>query len=429
MKKLIVLCFVALLLVACSQKGAATQVDKEEDGQSMNERLIGKWAGNIELPNGALPIIVDLQQEGGTLSVPAQGLSNFPFKSVAYDGDHVQIIINLNGSLIEVNGTLKGEQIEATFNQNGGKFRLLLKPYEDLPAEPVSYETMTVPVKDGDLTVALQKNSKEPSPVVLILAGSGPTDKDGNSAIAGKNNSLKMLAEGLAQEGIASVRYDKRGIGDNTSLLTKEENITIDQYVDDAVQVLNALIANKAYSSVHIIGHSEGSLIGMLAAQKADVDSFVSIAGVGRTADTLLLEQLSGQLTPAQTTEATTILAALKKGEQVQNVSLELQALFRPSVQPYMISWLKYNPATELQQVKGRVLILQGTTDIQVNKTDAEALKQGSDKAELLYLEGMNHILKNAPEDRAGNLATYSDPTLPLHAKLLPTIHQFIVNN
>lgn len=429
MKKLIVLCFVTLLLVACSQKGAATQVDKKEDGQSMNEQLIGKWAGNIELPNGALPIIVDLQQEGGTLSVPAQGLSNYPFKSVTYDGDQVQITINLNGSLIAINGTLKDNQIEATFTQNGGQFHLLLKPYTELPAEPVSYESMTVPVKDGDLTVALQKSSKEPSPVVLILAGSGPTDKDGNSAIAGKNNSLKMLAEGLAQEGIASVRYDKRGIGDNTSLLTKEEDITIDQYVDDAVQVLNALTANKAFSSVHIIGHSEGSLIGMLAAQKADVDSFVSIAGVGRTADTLLLEQLAGQLTPAQTTEATTILAALKKGEQVQNVSAELQALFRPSVQPYMISWLKYNPATELQRVKGRVLILQGTTDIQVNKTDAEALKHGNDKAELIYLEGMNHILKNAPEDRAQNLATYADPTLPLHANLLPTIHQFIVND
>ncbi|MFJ7666219.1 alpha/beta hydrolase [Lysinibacillus sp. NPDC097195] len=429
MKKLFVLCFVALLLVACSQQDTAIQADNKEEDQSMNEQLIGKWAGNIELPNGALPIIVDLQKDGGTLSVPAQGLSNFPFSTVKYDGDQVQITINLNGSAIEVNGTLKGDEIEATFNQNGGKFRLLLKPYEEQAEEPVTYDTLTVPVKDGNLTVALQKSSKEPSPVVLLIAGSGPTDKNGNSTVTGKNNSLKMLAEGLAQEGIASVRYDKRGIGDNMSLLTKEEDITIDQYVDDAVQVVNALTANKAFSSVHIIGHSEGSLVGMLAAQQVDVASFVSIAGVGRTADTLLLEQLSGQLTPAQTAEATKILAALKKGEQVQNVSPELQALFRPSVQPYMISWIKYNPATELQKLKGRVLIIQGTTDIQVNKTDAEALKQGNDKATLTYMEGMNHILKNAPEDRAKNLATYADPALPLHANLLPTIQQFIDND
>lgn len=428
MKKLFVLCLVAFALVACSPKENATQVDKEEDEHAMNEELIGKWAGDIELPNGSLPIIVDLQKESGTLSVPAQGLSNYPFKSVSYSGNKVHIIIRLNGSAIEVNGTLKDEQIKATFNQNGGEFPLVLKRYKEQPEQPVSYETLTVPVKDGDLTVALQKSSKKPSPVVLIIAGSGPTDKDGNSAIAGKNNSLKMLAEGLAQEGIASVRYDKRGIGDNASLLKKEEDISIDQHVDDAVQIIHVLSANQAFSSVHIIGHSEGSLIGMLAAQKTNVASFVSIAGAGRRADTLLLEQLSGQLTPALTAETNMILAALKKGEQVQHVSPELQALFRPSVQPYMMSWLKYNPATELQHVEGRVLLIQGTTDIQVNATDAEALKQGDEKAELLYLEGMNHILKNAPEDRTKNLATYADPTLPLHPKLLPAIHKFIAN-
>lgn len=428
MKKLFVLCLVAFALVACSPKEKATQVDKEEDERALNEELIGKWAGDIELPNGSLPIIVDLQKESGTLSVPAQGLSNYPFKSVSYNDNKVHIIMRLNGSAIEVNGTLKDEQIKATFNQNGGEFPLVLKRYKEQPEQPVSYETLTVPVKDGDLTIALQKSSNKPSPVVLIIAGSGPTDKDGNSAIAGKNNSLKMLAEGLAQEGIASVRYDKRGIGDNASLLKKEEDISIDQYVDDAVQIIHVLSANQAFSSVHIIGHSEGSLIGMLAAQKTNVASFVSIAGAGRTADTLLLEQLSGQLTPALTAETNMILTALKKGEQVQHVSPELQALFRPSVQPYMMSWLKYNPATELQHVKGRVLLIQGTTDIQVNATDAEALKQGDEKAELLYLEGMNHILKNAPEDRTKNLATYADPTLPLHPKLLPAIYKFIAN-
>lgn len=110
-----------------------------------------------------------------------------------------------------------------------------------------------------------------------------------------------MLAEGLADEGVATVRYDKRGVGDNLSLLTKEEDVSIDQFVDDAVQVINTLLADKAYSSVHIIGHSEGSLIGMLAAQKANVDSFVSIAGAGRAIDEILVEQLAGQLTPPLT--------------------------------------------------------------------------------------------------------------------------------
>ncbi|MGE7946803.1 alpha/beta hydrolase [Lysinibacillus sp. NPDC093688] len=432
MKKLLFLCCALLLLAACAQKEDNTKGKETKGDNKMNEQLVGKWEGNIVIQNGALPIIpiiVELQKDSGKLSVPAQGLSNYPFKSIKYNGDQVSVSINLNGSAIEINGTLKDGQIEATFQQNGGKLPLVLKPFKEQPEQPVTYETIKIPVKDGELTVALQKASKEPSPVALIIAGSGPTDKDGNSAIAGKNNSLKMIAEGLAKDGIATVRYDKRGVGDNQSLLTKEENMTIDQYVDDAVQVINTLLADNTYSSVHIIGHSEGSLIGLLAAQKANVESFVSIAGTGRPIDEVLLEQLKVQFTPALLKETTDVLASLKKGELVKNVSSpELQSLFRSSVQPYMISWLKYNPANELAKVKSRVLIIQGTTDIQVVATDAEALKKGKPDAKLVYMDGMNHVLKNAPADRAKNLATYSDPSLPLHKELLPAIQQFILN-
>jgi len=425
MKKLLFICCALFLLAACAQKEDNAKGKETKGNNKMNEQLVGKWQGNIETPNGALPIIVELQKDSGTLSVPAQGLANYPFNNLKYNGDQVTVAINLNGSNIEINGTLKDQQIEATFQQNGGKFPLVLKPYKE---QPVTYETVKIPVKNGDLTVALQKASKEPSPVVLILAGSGPTDKDGNSALAGKNDSLKMLAEGLANEEIASVRYDKRGIGDNKSLSTKEEDMSIDHYVDDAVQVINTLLANKAYSSVHIIGHSEGSLIGLLAAQKTNVESFVSIAGTGRPIDEVLLEQLKGQLSPQLLKESTDILASLKKGELVKNVSPDLQALFGSSVQPYMMSWLKYNPASELAKVNSRVLLVQGTNDLQVTATDAEALKKGKQDAELLYMDGMNHVLKDAPADRAGNLATYSDPSLPLHKELLPAIQQFIMN-
>lgn len=423
MKKWLLLCCTLLLLGACGQKEATAENQETRGERAMNEQFIGKWEGNIETPNGPLPIIVDLQKDAGTLSVPAQGLSNFPFKSVSYTGDKITVSIQLNGSVIAINGTLKNEQIEATFQQNGAKFPLILKAYKE---QPVTYETLKIPVDHGNLTVALQKASASPSPVALIIAGSGPTDKDGNSALAGKNNSLKMLAEGLAQEGIATVRYDKRGLGDNQALLTKEEDGTFDQFVDDAVKIIQALQADKAYSSIHIIGHSEGSLIGLLAAQKTGVESFVSIAGAGRPLDAVLLEQLKGQLPPKLFNESTDILTALKQGQQVKNVSPELQALFRPSVQPFLISLLKYHPADELAKVKSRVLLVQGTTDLQVKEADAEALKNGKPEAQLVYMEGMNHVLKKAPADRTENLATYADPLLPLHAELLPAIEQFI---
>jgi len=426
MKKLFLLCCTILLLVACGQKEAVAESKLTKEKRSMNEQFIGKWEGNIETPNGALPIIVELKQDGGTLSVPIQGISNLPLNKVTYSGNKVSVSINLNGSAIAINGTLKDDQIEATFQQNGGSFPLLLKSYKE---QPITYETMKIPVQNGELTVALQKTSKKPSPVALIIAGSGPTDKDGNSTLAGKNNSLKMIAEGLAQEGIATVRYDKRGLGDNSELLTKEEDVNFDQYVEDAVQIIQSLQADKAYTSVHVIGHSEGSLIGLLAAQKIGVESFVSIAGAGRPMDEVLLEQLKGQLAPNLFKESTDILTALKQGEQIKNISPQLQAIFRPSVQPFLISMLKYNPATELGKVKSRVLLVQGTTDLQVKEVDAETLKKGNQDAKLLYMEGMNHVLKNAPADRAENLATYADPTLPLHDELLPAIEQFIIND
>ncbi len=408
------------MLAACSQK--KEEIQSQEVNQ-MNEQLIGKWQGNIEIPNTALPIIVDLQKQSGTLSVPVQGLQNYPFKKIAYDGNKVSILIDLNGSKIEIDGTLSGDQIDATFKQNGSAFPLKLKQYVE---QQVTYETMTIPVEDGDLKVAVQKASQQPSPLVLILAGSGPTDKDGNTIGVGQNNSLKMLAEGLADAGITSVRYDKRGIGDNAPLLTKEEDITIDQYVNDAVRVLNTLQAEGTYSSIHIIGHSEGSLIGMLAAQQTKVDSFVSLAGAGREADELLLEQLEGQLSTALKEEAIAILGSLKQGELVPNVSTDLQALFRPSVQPYMISWLQYNPAEIIASLDSKVMIIQGTTDLQIHAADAEALKQGKQDATLLYLDGMNHVLKEAPAERAANIATYTDASLPLHEQLVPAIANFI---
>ncbi|WP_341299514.1 alpha/beta fold hydrolase [Lysinibacillus sp. FSL H8-0500] len=418
MKKLLWLCCIWLLLGACTQKETKGEVH-------MNEQFLGKWEGTIETPNGPLPMMVELQKDSGTLSVPAQGLANFPFQRVDYIDDQVNISIQINGAAIAIKGKLKNDQIEATFQQNGGIFPLVLTAYQE---QPITYETVRIPVQNGDLTVALHKASTAPSPVALIIAGSGPTDKDGNSALAGKNNSLKMLAEGLAEKGIATVRYDKRGLGDNQALLTKEEDSTFDQYVDDAVQILQTLLADQAYTSVHIIGHSEGSLIGLLAAQKTDAASFISIAGAGRPLDEVLMEQLQGQLAPNLVNEATDILATLKQGEQVKTISPELQAIFRPSVQPFLISLLKYHPAAELAKVKSHVLLIQGTNDLQVKEADAAALKEGKQEAQLLYMEGMNHVLKAAPTNRAGNLATYADPSRPLHEELLPAVQQFILN-
>lgn len=403
--------------------GCSSQATQEE--LSVDEQWLGQWSGDIDIPQSPLPVVIELTEQGGSFSVPVQGLVQFPIKTVSYDGNNVTIQIDLNGSIIKIEGTLNEGKINSKFTQNGQTFPLILQPYEQ---EPVTYETLTVPVKDGELKVALQPaaTQEEVVPLAIIIAGSGATDKDGNSVGVGSNNSLKMLAEGLAQEGIASVRFDKRGVGENSLLVAKEEDLTIDQYAEDVVHIINEMKANGQYSTIHIIGHSEGSLIGMIAAESEEVSSFTSIAGAGRPIDQVLLEQLSEQLPTALLTEAEQIIHTLKERQTVENVSAELQALFRASVQPYMMSWLSRDPAQLIQQVEAPTLIVQGKRDIQVTAADAEALHSGKADAKLVFIDTMNHILKDSPADREGNIGTYTDATLPLHSELLPAITSFI---
>jgi pimeloyl-ACP methyl ester carboxylesterase len=274
-----------------------------------------------------------------------------------------------------------------------------------------------------DGTLLLPENKKDLA-VALIIAGSGPTDRDGNNPYM-KNNSLKMLAEGLAGQGIASLRYDKRGVAKSKDAAVKEIDLRFENYVADAEEWISLLKKDKRFKKVIVIGHSEGSLIGMIASKKAGADKFVSIAGAGMPAGDIIREQLKSQ--PLMVTEAALpILDSLEQGKTVKEVPQMLASLFRPSVQPYIISWFKYDPRKEIAKLSIPVLIVQGTTDIQVSVKDAENLKKAEPKAELKIIEGMNHILKEAEADRTKNIQTYSQPDLPLQKDLITIITGFI---
>ena len=290
-------------------------------------------------------------------------------------------------------------------------------------SESIVLETPTGAVHG---TLLMPANVTGRVPVVLVIAGSGPTDRDGNSpALPGPNNSLKQLAEGLAAEGFATVRYDKRGIAASAAAARAEADLRFTTYVDDAAAWIRKLAADPRFSSVSVIGHSEGSLIGVMAAREAGASAFVSIAGAGRPIVEVLTEQLSRNLPPELMSESTRIMEELKKGRTVSAVPPQLAALFRPSVQPYMISWIPLDPAAELARFSGPSLIVQGTTDIQTSITDAERLAKADSRAKLLVIDGMNHVLKEVREP-ARQLASYGDPALPLHPALVPGIADFL---
>jgi len=286
-----------------------------------------------------------------------------------------------------------------------------------------------VVVGDGKLHGTLTlPDGKGPFATVLMIAGSGPTDRDGNSTVPGvKPATLKLIAEGLAKAGIASLRFDKRGIAASAAAMIAESDLRFTTYVDDALAWAAFLKQQPGVGCIYILGHSEGALIGALAAAKIRVCGLISIAGAGFPAGDTLRRQFRDRHTPEammQTIDA--VIARLEKGEPVADAPAALSALFRPSVQPYLISWFAVDPAKAAAAVPAPVLILQGNTDVQVSVADAERLAKANPDAKLVVLDGVNHVLKAAPADMAANLATYADPALPMAPAVLPAIIDFV---
>ncbi len=267
-------------------------------------------------------------------------------------------------------------------------------------------------------------------PVVLIIAGSGPTDRDGNSPILpGKNNSLRYLAEALAERGIASLRYDKRGIGESAASMRgmQESDARFDHFVDDAFAWGQKLRSDRRFSSVTVIGHSEGSLIAMLAAPRIPAAGVVSIAGTGFPASEVILRQIRAQFTADQAARVEAALQSVARGEAPGEVPPPLGAmLFRPSVLPYLASWFRYDPRVVAGAVGAPLLVVQGTHDFQTLEEDARAIAAGNPGATLKLIPGMNHVLKQSPAGRLEQTAVYSDSTIAIDPTLVDAIAAFI---
>ncbi|MEO7047733.1 MAG: alpha/beta hydrolase [Ferruginibacter sp.] len=274
-------------------------------------------------------------------------------------------------------------------------------------------------------TLCVPAAAKRKIPVVLIISGSGPTDRNCNSNLGFTCNSFKMLADSLLQYGIASLRYDKRGVGESKAAGGKEEDLRFDDYVNDAVGFIDLLKKDKRFSAVIIMGHSEGSLTGMLAAQKATVSKYISVSGPGLPLPVTLKKQISAQPKEIQNM-CFPIIDSLANGYNVKTISPVLYSLFRPSVQPFLISLFKYDPAIEIAKLIIPVDIIQGNTDIQVSEADAEKLHQAIPKSEYHIIQGMSHILKDGPADPAKNYATYNSPTVPILSPFVQSVVTFI---
>ena len=240
----------------------------------------------------------------------------------------------------------------------------------------------------------------------------------------------RKLATVLAERGIASVRYDKRGVAASQAALSSELAIRFDTYVDDAVAWIKKLRADPRFSRVIVVGHSEGSLIGMIAAQRAHVDTYISLEGAGFPAATVLATQLKANA-PGMAGQWQPILDKLSSGATVPaaDVPADLAPLFRASVQPYLISWFKYDPRVEIAKVTGPVVVVQGTHDIQVAVADGQALAAAAPSAKYVLIDGMTHVLTDDPGTTLAQQASgaYADAARPLTQRSLPRRYSYAV--
>lgn len=275
----------------------------------------------------------------------------------------------------------------------------------------------------GTLTNAAENKTR----IAFILSGSGPTDRDGNTVGAfGKHNCLKLLSDALVKENISTLRVDKRGVAASAAAIAKENDLRFTTYVDD-VSLWIKFLEQKGYQEIILIGHSEGALTATMAAAKHDkVTKLISLAGIGYSAPIILRKQLKAAYPDDLFQQADKVITSLSKGNEVKNPPQSLHLLFRPSVQPYLISWFSIDPAKELAKLKIPTLVIQGSTDLQTSPNDAKRLHKHVIKSQLKIIDEMNHVLKKAKGDQAAQIPSYIQPDMPLHPELAKVMVSFI---
>jgi len=289
---------------------------------------------------------------------------------------------------------------------------------------------LTAPGPQGPLAGTMIDAGKG-APVVLIIPGSGPTDRHGNNPLGVTAAPYRLLAEGLAKRGISSVRIDKRGMFGSKAAMADANRVTVADYAADAHAWAASIRQATGVKCVRLLGHSEGSLVALAAGQRSDdLCGIISVSGMGRRLGAVMREQLRANPANAPILEpALAAIAALEAGMPVDAASLPapLQPLFNAAVQPFLRDLMAHDPARLAASLKLPLLIVQGDQDLQITVADARVLAKAQPKARLVIVRGVNHVLKiPGGEGRAMNIAAYADPSLPIAPAVVDAVADFV---
>ena len=272
-----------------------------------------------------------------------------------------------------------------------------------------------------DGTLLSPKGIEKPS-LVIIIADYGPTNRNGNQNFQ-KNNALKKLAEGLTLNAIATFRYDKR-IVKQIRQGKVANDIMFDDYINDALAVIDYFKQKDLYSKIFVVGHGQGSLIGMLAARE-NVDGFISLAGTSSNIGDVLVDEAT-KMDPKLGKETKKVVDILKLGEATTDYPQALQSFFGPDIQDFMMNWMQYNPTEIIKELDLPILIINGTKDLQVSEKDANLLKDENEKASLIIIENMNHVLFEIKGDDLDNSKSYNESYRAVSPLLIESITNFV---
>lgn len=366
---------------------------------SCAQDINGTWHSNLNLGGQELGIVFHFSTDkngkpSGTMDVPQQGAIDMPVNLSLLTQDSISLHLPAIG--MSYSGKLVQDKIKGVFTQNGLSFSMELepgnidkpnRPQEPLP--PFDYQTEEISftnhqanaVFSGTLTYPIGYSPEKRMPVVLMITGSGPQDR--NEEVF-EHKPFLVIADYLAKNGIASLRYDDRGVSKSTGERTE---CTSKDYAEDAASGLQWLKDSGKFRKIGVLGHSEGGMIAFMLAAENKVDFVVSLAGPGIKGDTLLAEQQNAALR----------LHGLPANQTAQSVRDETKAQSKNTWLNYFIN---YDPASTIARINTPVMAFNGSNDMQVipyTNLNAikELLKKKNEKNLFKEYPGLNHLFQH----------------------------------
>lgn len=418
------ICFLLLSAALCSLAA--------QDG------WLGRWEGSMMLGDGELPFTLRVSAAGALLDLPVQDLFGYPSAGIAAGQSSLNLSWLFGGGQLSMQYRQADGLISGTYRQGEavGSLRLVRSSFQPEPSTELALRAADGALLPGTLSLpsplvptdskAGQKQAQLKVPLIILHAGLGAADRDGNNFnVPGRNDALKQLAKALAELGVASYRYDKRGSGQSSWLVAKEEDLSFEAWITDLAAAIRLFAADDRFSSVYVLGLNDGAVVAAAAANASAAISGLIIACASADSTLDAFSEAVAKAPPEHQESGSRILAELSGAKRVETVPDFYAASFRPSFQPYLIEAFKYDIKAELSRYKGKLLIVQGDMDLQVTLEDFITLANAANDALTHIVPRMNHVLKDVPQDIEENFAAFSDPSYPVSQALAEALAEF----